>query len=200
MLLYLFLYLSYCKYDGSEYNRDLEYTRNKVYYIQRHLEKLNSHKKFTETNALVMLEMKDCYPNEIKKLINKVISIYGPYDDKSLSESLALDKMFKDLQNYKPFCRALYDSMDIYAKKMTGRINMIYFEPEEAKSKKEEYKKLSLQSQCDSIIKNITGLINEEFGSIRSKGMLCLRTVEISALFFGLRDKTNPEKETLINE
>lgn len=196
--MFLFFILLIClvssKFDGYQYDRDMEYMQGKIYYIKRHHDNMNSHRKFTETNSQLLMLMKDCYPIEIQELINKVTSLYIPYDYENRTESLALNKLFKDLQNYKPFCKALQESMDIYVKKMTWELNMNYFEPEDAKNKRELYQKLGIFNQCNDLLPIIGSKINEEFGSIHSKGMLCLKTIERTAIFHGLKDKTDVER------
>jgi|ERR1041385_5706204 hypothetical protein len=193
MIVFLFFILTHCAFV-SQSNRDKEYTKNKIYYIQRHLDELNGYKKFTEKNAEVKLEMKDCYPIEIKELINNVTIIYSMYDERNLIESLVLDKLFRLLQNNIPFCRALQDSMNLYSNIMANRITN---KPDESKSKKERYENLKVSIRCNDIVKKLNGLINEEFGSILSKGIECLRLTERKGTVMGYHEKTIAENNVL---
>lgn len=195
MFIVLFYMINIVK---SQSNDDILYNSD-IYHLRRHTDSLGSYKAFKETSSIKMIDIKDCYPVEIKYLINNITLLYNKYDSNSETEALFLSKMCKDIQqNYRIFCNIITDSMNGYVKTMTFIINRLIEKQKIDKgvaiSLKKSYLDFSIKSKCDDIIKNIKEPIEEYFGSVDSKGILCIRRIERQALFHGLRHKSLKEQ------
>lgn len=156
----------------------------KIPYIQQHYDDMGGYHTFINSHSNGLIFMKDCFPLEIKCLINNVTNLYSEYEENNQTQSFALNKMFRDLINYKPFCLALKDGMDIYIKKMSSILNKILKDNVKSKSIRNAYDSLNIFEKCKDEFKN------NDFNSIQSNGMICLKLVERNALFYALRDKT----------
>jgi hypothetical protein len=156
----------------------------KIHYIQQHYDDMGGYHTFINSHSNGLIFMKDCFPLEIKCLINNVTNLYSEYEENNQTQSFALNKMFRDLINYKPFCLALKDGMDIYIKKMSSILNKLLKDNVKSKSIRTTYDNFNIFEKCKDEFKN------NDFNSIHSSGMTCLKLVERNALFYALRDKT----------
>jgi hypothetical protein len=160
------------------------YDANKIHYMQNHDHKLNGQRVFVEENANMLITMKNCYPLNIQYLMNNVTDIYKDYEEDNSTQSLVLTKLYKDLLNYIPFCKALNSAFDLYITKMTSLLYQYEINNVIIRKLKQQYYNFNIFEKCkkeDEI---------ENFGSIQSSGIKCLKIIERNALFHSLRQKT----------
>jgi len=160
---------------------------DRIHYMQNYLNKLKPHRVFVEENANVLITMKTCYPLNIKYLMNNVTNIYKNYEENNITQGIILTKLYKDLLNYKPFCKSLKDAFDIYISKMTSLLNQDLINSVIIKQLKQQYYNYNIFDKCN---KEDQSILKKTFGSIQSPGVKCLKVIERNALFHGLRQKT----------
>ncbi len=154
----------------------------KIPYIQRHVDDLKGFQIFVESRANTLLLMKNCFPLKIQYLMNNITHLFNEYEENNMTQALALNKIFKDLQNYKSLCLSIKQGFDIYIKKFSSIIkdfNKIH-------TIKKKYEDFNIMLKCENEMKNITN----DFNSVKSESMVCLKIVERNALFYALGDKT----------
>lgn len=166
---------------------EVDYDDNRIHYMQNHLHKLKGYKVFVEENANMLMLMKDCYPLNIQYLMNNITFLYKDYEETNATQGLILTKLYKDLLNYKQFCKALKESFDIYISKMTSLLNQKNINRVIVNKLKQRYLIFNIFEKC---MKEDELILKRNFGSIQSSGIKCLKASEKKALFHGLRQKT----------
>ena len=180
----LFILLLFYCFNSKKTTVDYD---DRLHYMQNYFHKLKGHKVFVEENANVIITMKDCYPLNIQYLMNNVTDIYKNYEENNTTQGLILTKLYKDLYNYKPFCKSLKDAFDVYISKITSLLNQNFIDNVIIKGLKQEYYNFNIFEKC---IKEDQSILQQNFGSIQSSGIKCLKVIERNALYHGLRQKT----------
>jgi len=176
--LFIIIFIFYTIVDCNQEKKK----HDKLPYIQRHVDDLKGFQIFVESRANTLLLMKDCFPLPIKCLMNNITNLFNEYEDNNRTQALALNKIFKDLQNYKPFCLAIKHGFDIYIKKFSSIIKDF----NKIQSIKKNYEEYNIFSKCEHEMKSL----KNDFNSVKSDSMICLKVIERNALFLALSDKT----------
>lgn len=182
------------------FNSCYSYDPTGFYEIQRYSKSFKSHKIFVETNSKYLLEMKSCFPNEIVYLINNITILYKNHDINFVTESTTYNKIYKDLINYKPFCNALKDSMEVYIKRMTYIMTNHFRQSILSKEFRELYNNFNIYDKClfiSKILDDQNNSLISRFGSQLSTGLKCLKLIERNALFNALAQRTKYDQSIL---
>ena len=179
MLLLLFFVLSSLAQVMTDYSDDDDRIekRKTINYIHQHHEMLTNHRKFTESQSIIIIEINNCFPKNIQYIINNMTLFYKSIDYNHVTESLFFTKLSKDLQNHKSFCNAINDASIVYIKRMSYLINMKYYKPNIAKEIKKRVNDYNIHKRC----------LDEKMEYDNFELFKCIKDTERRALFNALR-------------
>lgn len=148
----------------------------------------------------IILQMKYCFTEEIYSIINNITSCYDNREygeDINISLSYSLHKIHSDLQINRPFCCSLEESINVFIKRMYYLMNQR--EDEKSVSVFNDVKKYNIIKICNNYIDSSEGkkYFNENFGSLKSNGMICLNNKKREALFHALREKSKFQEKIM---
>lgn len=179
IIIFIFYTIVDCNQEKKKYDN--------LPYIQRHVDEMGGYKTFVESRANTLLLMRECFPLPIKYLFNNITNLFNEFEENNRTQALALNKIFKDLQNYKPFCLAIKHGMDIYIKKFSSIIKDF----NKIQTIKKNYEQYNIFSKCENEFQKLTN----DFNSVKSDSMICLKVIERNALFIALADRTKYDEQ-----
>lgn len=151
--------------------------------------KVDEIQSFTNKRQNILIEMGNCLPEDIRVMINEIISVYrkdNHYNEDIINKSMVFlyHKIHNDLQINKPLCDIIKESINTFSKKITSLMTFNNFF-------KIDLDIQMIESKCQNFTSNTIkyNRFLNDFGSIRSNGMKCFENIKRNALFYALKEE-----------
>ena len=189
--------------NRGDYRANKQFHQNNEYIVRPSIirQSINSQDSvniFINSQAEILSTMRKCFHPLISKIFQDIELLFNEYNEYNISQGIAFTGLHLSLQNNKPFCNAISDTIKTIETRMSFIISTRNENPEKSKILLDQVRKMDILSRCISITHELKGTIYDislQFKGFNSHGIKCLGNINKQALMYALIHRSNFDNE-----